>query len=312
MFYNPYSEYLMKTYGEKVYKLPVNLKTTCPNRDGTSGYGGCIYCGEKGAGFENLSNDLSVTEQLRRNAEYIGKKYNAKKFIAYFQNFTNTYMPADEFEGYVKEATSCNIIGIDVSTRPDCISTQYLEILKETGLDITIELGLQTVNYHTLKKINRGHGLAEFIEAVLLIKSYGFKVCTHIILDLPYDNITDVTEAARILSALKIDFVKLHSLYVVYDTVLDNLYTKGEISLLSYEDYIDRCVAFLRNLDENIVVQRLIGRAPKEDCRIANFNMSWWRIKDLTEERFKTENARQGDLCGSLCGSAVKKFVKKD
>ncbi len=309
MFYNAYSDYLVKTYGEKVYKLPVNLPATCPNRDGCVGTGGCTYCGEKGAGFESLPSEMSVKNQLETNMAYIGKKYNAKKFIAYFQNFTNTYMPPDVFEKYINEAVLDNVVGIDVSTRPDCISEEYLEILKNTGLDITIELGLQSINPHTLKKINRGHGLAEFIDAVLLIKKYGFKICTHIILDLPYDNICDITEAAKILSVLKTDFVKLHSLYIVYGTKLDEEYTNGSFTLLTCEDYIERCVAFLRNLDKDISVQRIIGRAPKEDCRTANFNMSWWKIKDLIEERFSTLGAQQGDLCEKFCSRGVKKFI---
>ncbi len=309
MFYNTYSDYLTKTYGEKVYKLPVNLKTTCPNRDGCVGFGGCSYCGEKGAGFESLSSDISVKNQLQTNMEYIGKKYNAKKFIAYFQNFSNTYMPVSEFEKYITEAAECDIVGIDVSTRPDCISAEYLDILKKTGKDITIELGLQSVNYHTLKKLGRGHGLAEFIDAVMLIKSYGFKICTHIILDLPYDTADDIIEAARILSVLKTDFVKLHSLYIVYGTRLDEEYVNGSFKLLTADDYIERCTAFLRHLNKDISVQRIIGRAPKEDCRIANFNMSWWKIRDLIEENFNTLGAVQGDLCNVSCSHAVRKFI---
>lgn len=310
MFYNVYSEYLVKKYGEKVYKLPVNIKCTCPNRDGTVGTGGCTYCGEKGAGFESLPDSVSVAGQLKANMDYIGKKYNAKKFIAYFQNFSNTYMPPAEFMFYINQAAADNIVGIDVSTRPDCISAEYLDILKSTGLDITVELGLQTVNYHTLRKINRGHTLAEFIEAVGLIKSYGFKVCAHIILDLPYDDEEDVIECAKILSVLKVDFVKLHSLYIVYGTKLDEEYTNGSFRLLTCRDYVNRCTLFLRYLSPDTVVQRLIGRAPKEDCRTANFNMSWWKIKDLIEENFARLGAVQGDMSTYSCRFATAKFTK--
>ena len=188
--YKEYSKYLKEKYGEKVYKLPISLKeTNCPNRDGNISFGGCTYCGDEGVGFENLSANLSVKEQLLKNKEFISKKYKAKKFIAYFQSYSNTYIPTHLFKKYVNEAVLDDIVDISISTRPDCINEDYLNILKDIkdnhNLDITIELGLQTANYKTLNKINRGHTLAEYIEAVNIIKSYNFNVCTHIILNLP-------------------------------------------------------------------------------------------------------------------------------
>ena len=310
MLYKEYSKALSDKYGEKVYKLPVNLDVTCPNRDGTVGLGGCAYCGSCGAGYESLSNTLSAAEQLKLNMEYIGPKYNAKKFIAYFQNFSNTYMPPEDFRAAVMQARMENIVGIDVSTRPDCIAPEYLDILRETGLDICIELGLQTVNYHTLKSINRGHSLAEFIDAVLMVKSYGFEVCAHVILDFPQDDMEDVIECAKILSALKIDTVKLHSLYIVKGTEFEKMYDNGSLKLLSVTDYVDRCIAFLCHLSPDISIARIIGRAPEKDTRIANFGMSWWKIKDMILEKMETENMHQGDMCNYLGGNAVRKFLK--
>ncbi len=309
MIYNIYSDYLKEKYGEKVYKLPVNLPITCPNRDGTCGSGGCIFCGEKGTGYESLSNQINVKDQLKRNAEYIGKKYGAKKFIAYFQNFSNTYMPPNLFKEYISQADAENIVGIDISTRPDCISEKYLEILAGTGKDITVELGLQTANYNTLRKLNRGHGLAEYISAVLKIKSFGFNVCTHVIIDIPYDGTEDVAETARIISVLKSDFVKMHSLYVVKDTVLEKLYSSGDIKLLTVQDYVERCVLFLRYSSPETVVQRLIGRAPEEDTVTANFGISWWKIKDMILEYMGSNGYVQGDLYRDVSAAAVEKFI---
>ena len=177
--YNEYSNFLKEKYGEKVYKLPVNIPCTCPNRDGTVGIGGCTFCAEIGTGFEMLENTLSVKEQLKQNMEYISKKYKANKFIAYFQNYTNTYLKLEEFKKYIKEAIMENIVEISISTRPDCIGDEYLEFLSEIkrnyNINFSIELGLQTVNYHTLISINRGHTLAEFIDAVLRIKNMNLK-----------------------------------------------------------------------------------------------------------------------------------------
>lgn len=309
MIYNAYSDYLKKTYNEKVYKLPVNLPITCPNRDGTCGTGGCIFCGEKGTGYESLPNQIGVKNQLEQNAEYIGKKYGAKKFIAYFQNFSNTYMTPEQFGKYIEQANAENIVGIDVSTRPDCISEKYLEILAETGKDITVELGLQTANYNTLQKLNRGHGLAEYIASVLKIKKFGFKVCTHVIIDIPFDSVTDVAETSKIISVLKSDFVKLHSLYIVKNTILGNMYLSGDIKLLTVEDYIERCSLFLRCLHPETVIQRIIGRAPEEDTLTANFDMSWWKIKDMLFEYMERNGYAQGDLYKDFSAAAVEKFL---
>lgn len=187
ILYHKYSDYLKQKYGEKVYKLPVNLPITCPNRiDGH----GCSFCAEAGTGFEAMDSSVSVTEQLIKTKELISRKYHANKYIAYFQNYTNTFMPVEMFEKYIQEAARVSdIVEISISTRPDCIRKDYLDILNrvrdEYHIEITIELGLQTVNYHTLDFISRGHGLAEFLDAVQTIKEYHFTICTHVILNLP-------------------------------------------------------------------------------------------------------------------------------
>jgi radical SAM protein (TIGR01212 family) len=296
--YKEYSKYLKVKYNEKVYKLPVNLPVTCPNRDGTISFGGCTFCAEVGTGFELLDSSLSVREQLQRNMEYISKKYKAKKFIAYFQNYTNTYMDIELFKEYINEAVMENIVEISISTRPDCIDDKYLvfleEIRKEYGIEISIELGLQTANYHNLIEINRGHTLAEFIDAVLRIKKFRFEICAHVILNLPGDNILDTIETAKILSALKVDQVKLHSLYIMNDTVMGNLYKEGKITLISKDEYVERVVTFLEHLNKDIVVQRLIGRAPEENSLFVNWGMSWWKIKDEIIEKMAAEGRYQG------------------
>ena len=295
--YNKYSDYLKLKYGEKVYKLPVNIPCTCPNRDGALGYGGCTFCADVGTGFEMLDNSLSVKEQLNRNMEYISKKYKSDKFIAYFQNYTNTYMDIERFKNYINDAIMDNIVEIAISTRPDCISDEILEFLneiKKQNVNITIELGLQTVNYHTLKNINRGHTLAEFIDAVLRIKRYNFEICTHIILNLPGDTILDTVETAKILSVLKINQVKIHSLYIMENTEMGRAYKNNEITLISKDEYVERVIVFLEHLDVDITVQRLIGRAPEKDSLFVNWGMSWWKINDDILYKMKSENRYQG------------------
>ncbi len=312
MRYNTYSEYLKNTYGERVYKIPVNLPITCPNRDGTCGEGGCIFCSDVGAAFENLPSDMCVKEQIRQNIAYIGKKYKAEKYIVYFQNFTNTYMPLETFKKYINDSMADGVVELSISTRPDCIKDEYMEYLREfadkNNINITIELGLQTVNHHTLKKINRGHTLAEFIDAVMTIKKYGFCICTHLILNLPWDNMDDVIENAKILSALKIDQVKLHCLYILKDTPMAKLYENEEFEMGSYYDYVNIVITFLEYLSPDIVIQRIIGRAKEEHTIFANYGTSWWKIKDNIDAELDFRDTHQGAKCDYLGGKAVKKF----
>ncbi|MEW9121834.1 MAG: TIGR01212 family radical SAM protein [Thermotaleaceae bacterium] len=310
--YRIYSDYLRGLYGEKVYKIPLNLPVTCPNRVGESNKGGCIFCGDEGAGFESLCQDITVKQQLRTNMDYIYKKYKAKKFIAYFQNFTNTYLPIEQFKNYINEVLCEEVVEIAVSTRPDCIHSAYLEYLCEIQQkrvkNISVELGLQSVNYHTLKKINRGHSLAEFIDSILQIKKYGFTTCVHLILNLPWDNMEDIIEDAKILSALGVEQVKLHSLYIVKGTELGRIYEANEIELIDMEDYVDRVITFLEYLDPSVVLQRLIGRAPQENTLFCNWGTSWWKIKDRIDEKMELLDSYQGKNFDYLQGKAVRHF----
>ncbi len=312
--YRIYSEHLQKKFGAKVYKLPVNLPGDCPNRDGTLSIGGCIFCDEEGAGFQCLPNTLPVQDQIAANKEFFQQRFNADKFIAYFQAFTNTYLPLEQFkENITAAASDPDVVGISVSTRPDCINDRYLDFLQQLQqnlsrpLAIDIELGLQTVNYHTLHKVNRGHTLAEFVDAVQRIKARNFEICTHIILNLPWDDNIDVIENAKLLSALKIDYVKLHSLYVVEKTVLGEMYKRGEFSIITLDEYINRVVCFLEYLDPNIVIQRLVGKGPQEKNLFSNWGTSWWLIKKGIENRLAELDTFQGKKFDYLNGTAVRK-----
>ena len=304
--YNKFSEYLKSKYGQKVYKLPINIPSTCPNRDGKLGGSGCIFCGEEGAGFECLPADMEVKSQIIKNAEYIGNGYKAEKFIAYFQNYSNTYLPFDLFKKYITDACIENIVGIYISTRPDCINTKYLEFLQDikskAGVDIVLEIGLQTVNYHTLEQLGRGHGLAEFIDAAVNIKSYGLDVCAHYIVDLPMDSEKDVAEGARIISALKVDQVKCHSLYILKGTPLEKLYNEGKIVPVSMEEYIKRIITFLEYLNPDIVIQRLLGRSPEERSAFCSWGVSWRKIVGIVEKEMIRMNTYQGRKFNYLNG----------
>ncbi|ONI43293.1 TIGR01212 family radical SAM protein, partial [Candidatus Epulonipiscioides gigas] len=300
-------------YNEKVYKITINQAFTCPNRDGNCGTGGCTYCGEDGVAFETKDDTIDIKTQLNENIEFIGKKYNAKKFIAYFQNYSNTYTSLSNFKKMLIEIQHKNIVGVSISTRPDCINENYLEALRDfqykTGYDVCIELGLQTVNYKTLKKINRGHSLAEFIDAVLRIQKYGFETVVHLILNLPWDEMIDVIESAKIVSSLNLTYVKLHALYLIKDSIMGQQFLNGEIKLISVEEYKERVITFLRYLKEDIVIQRIIGRVPEDYAIFANWGVSWWKIHDEIIEEMTKNSFKQGDLCNYLNGKAVKEKI---
>ena len=306
--YYPYSEYLRSKYHEKVYKLPINLPTTCPNRILGEG---CTFCAETGTGFEAMDSDISVRKQLEKTRMHIEQKYHAHKFIAYFQNYTNTFIPLEQFRTYLQEAVSVSdIVEIAVSTRPDCIRQDYLDVLKEISqiyhVQITIELGLQTTNCHTLNQIQRGHSLAEFIDAVLMIREYGFDICVHVILNLPQDDLEDTIETAKILSALNVQVVKAHSLYIAKNTRLCDAYENGTITLCSKEDYLNRLMMFLEYLNPEIAIERLFSRIPEKDAVFCNWGTSWWKLKDELLELMESKNSFQGKHFGYLGGAALR------
>ena len=178
-------------------------------------------------------------------------------------------MPLEQFKNYIREAAlDSDIVEISISTRPDCIREDYLLFLddfsKKTGIHIHFELGLQTVNYHTLDAICRGHGLAEFIDSVLRIKKYRFTICVHMILNLPGDTLSDIKEGAHILSVLPIDVVKLHSLYIAKASAMGEAYQRGELHICSKDEYFNRLKIFLENLRSDIAVERLFSRLPRK------------------------------------------------
>lgn len=315
--YNNYSDYLKRIYGEKVYKIPVALPVTCPNRDGTLSGAPCIFCGSIGADYETKAVGMEITRQLDRSMAHVGPKYKAEKFIAYFLNFTNTYAPPNEFRAWMEEAMQHpKVVGVDVSTRPDCIHRVYLDILKELSekykKTVTIELGLQSSNVHTLAVLKRGHSVAEFVGAASLIGSYGFSLCTHIIADLPWDDRLDVMEAAKLCSVLPVTEVKLHSLYVVKGTELASLYEKGEVKLLGMEEYLERVILFLSYLRKDIVIQRIVGRASGGNTLTVNGGSPWWEVKAWIDKTLEERNLTQGCRCDYLEGRAVQRFLKPE
>jgi radical SAM protein (TIGR01212 family) len=264
--YLTFSTHLKEKFGEKVYKVTIDAGFTCPNRDGTRGVGGCIYCYGKRA-TQHIVDTTSIKEQIRQGKEALQKKYKARKFLAYFQSYTNTYAPAELLESLYRSALDEeDIVGLTIGTRPDCADESVLDILEALAHEyyLWVEYGLQSIHDTTLKCINRGHDFSEFLDGVVRTRRRkGIKICVHVILGLPGESKEDMLETAKALSALHVDGVKIHSAHVLKGTRLEEMYRQGEYRVLELPEYIDIVCDFLEYLSPEIVIHRLIGDAPR-------------------------------------------------
>ncbi len=259
-FYD-FNTYLRSLFGCRVQKITLDASLTCPNRDGTKGVGGCIYCNARGSGT-GLGNTLSISQQVQQAREYLRRRYKAKKFLAYFQSFSNTYAPLNVLKGLYEEALAFeDVVGLCIGTRPDCVGEDVLDYLQDISSNylIWMEYGLQSVHERTLRLINRGHGVEEFVDAVDRTRKRGLNVCVHIILGLPGEDRDDMLQTARFLASMDIQGVKIHLLYVIRDTPLHRLYREGRYICLSREEYVSIVSHFISLLPPHVVIQRITG-----------------------------------------------------
>lgn len=296
MIYYKVSQFYRDLFGDKVYKIPINVPSICPNIHD----GGCIFCGDSRGSFENLSTQMSIEAQYRKNSDYIGRKYKAKQFIPYFQTGTCTSAPLQTFQSQMKQAASQPAVcGLAISTRPDCLSEPYLDVLTHIsqmfGIKIFVELGLQSTCNETLKIINRGHTVEDFEQAIFRVKARGFYATVHLIGNLPWDPPNQLLDAAKMIDRLSIDIVKVHSLYVLKNSTLGQMYERGEVLIATSSDYIEKLIEFIRVLPPSVAIERLFGRAPEEQTLFCNWNTSWRKLQMQLEDRMQILGARQGE-----------------
>ena len=252
---------LRERFGCRVQKISLDAGLTCPNRDGTLATGGCIYCNAQGSGT-GLARRYSLVEQLRRGQEQLRRRYGAKKFIAYFQSFSNTYAPLDTLKRLYREALAVeDVVGLAIGTRPDCVPDEVLDLLADLAREtyLWLEYGLQSIHESTLAAINRGHGVGSFLDALRRTRARGLEVCVHVILGLPGEGRSEMLDTARALAALDIQAVKIHLLYVIRGTPLEALYCSGAYRCLSREEYVDLVCDFLAILPPTTIIHRLTG-----------------------------------------------------
>ncbi len=299
-----FRNYARERFGKRIRKIPVALPFTCPNIDGTKGRGGCIYC-YRGSRPEHLSpgTDLrsQIEEGIRRARERYGRKLG---FFIYFQSYTNTYGDISYLRELYDTALEFEeVVGLDVGTRPDCAPEEVLDLLagyRERGFEVWIEFGLQSANYETLKRINRGHGISDLVDATLRAKGRGLKVCIHTIVGLPGESREDFLETARLIRALGAEGIKIHPIYVIRNTQLARSYLKGEFSPLSLEEYASYTADMLEIIPESVVVHRLTAEA-KPPALLAPEYCTYERKLEVIssiEKELERRGSRQGSKSG--------------
>ena len=259
------NEYLKQKYGEKVYKVSINGGFTCPNRDGTSGTKGCIFCSGMGSGDFAPTADLSVTEQIEAGIKQTKAK-NPTKFIAYFQAFTNTYAPVEKLERLYTEALDHpSIVGISIGTRPDCLPDEVLELIERLNRikPVWVELGLQTVKEETAEYIRRGYPLSVYDEAVKKLKNIGVEVITHVILGLPGETREDMLKTVDHVAKSGATGIKLQLLHVIRGTDLEKDYNAGLFRCMSMEEYVSLIKDCIDILPKEMIIHRMTGDGDK-------------------------------------------------
>ncbi len=265
--YKTANDYYKEKFGSKVYKLSIDGGFTCPNRDGTKGSGGCIFCSAFGSG-EFASHGNNITEQLELAKTRVQAKNKSGKYIAYFQSFTNTYAPVEKLKKIYYEAIKPNyIVGLSIGTRPDCLPNETIELLKEINAikPVSVELGLQTTNEKSAEYIRRGYENAVYFDAVKRLKAAGIEVVTHIIIGLPYETAEDAVKTTIDAVKAGTNGVKFHLLHVLKNTDLERDYLSGKFKCLTLEQYaqiLKQCIAVL---PPNTVVHRITGDGAKRD-----------------------------------------------
>jgi len=298
--YNDYSSFIKKRFGERVQKISVNAGFTCPNRDGSKGTGGCIYCDNTTFNPAYTSVHKPILEQINEGIAYFSEKYPAQKYITYFQSYTNTYASVQVVKERIQEALSCKeVVGVSVATRPDCISDEILEMLAGFSKRhfITVEYGVESTYDATLKTINRCHSWNDSVQAIRKTAFYGLYCSVHLIIGLPGENETDFLNHAVNISRLPVNFLKLHQLQILSGTAAEKLFNqKPELfKILSVDEYTDLMCRFVAKLHPEIIIERFTGESPPERViaprwdKIKNFE-----VTEIIRRKLAEKNISQG------------------
>lgn len=295
--YHTWNYYLRNTFGEKIFKVSINAGFTCPNIDGKVAYGGCTYCSKEGSGdfAGNPKDDL--IKQFKEIKEMMLKKWPSAKYIGYFQAYTNTYAPLEVLkEKYETILEQDDVVGLSISTRPDCLEDDVVEYLGELNkrTNLWVELGLQTIHDSTSKIINRGHDYETFIEGVKKLKAKNINIVVHIINGLPGEDHNMMMETAKAVADLNVHGIKIHLLHVIKDTPMAKMLEKNMMTLMTQEEYVNLVCDQLEILPPEMIIHRLTGDGKKEDLVGPLWSLKKWEVLNAIDDTLKSRNSYQG------------------
>lgn len=288
---------MLKRYGERVHKIAINAGFTCPNRDGSKGLGGCTFCNN--SSFNPAEKiPLSITQQIDAGKQVLRKRTGAQKYIAYFQAYTNTYADVNYLsEQYQQALAEKDIIGLSIGTRPDCVPEAVLDLLcslRDQGHDVWLELGLQSAHDSTLEMVNRGHGFAEYIQAIKAIHKRNLPVCTHLILGLPDETYSHMHESLMRVLELGVEGLKLHPLHIVKGTQLARQWKSQLYQPMTMQDYIEYASSLIEVTPEDIIYHRVTATAQREILLAPDWCEKKWSVINAIENELKQRNSCQG------------------
>lgn len=299
--YNSLNSYLKRKFGEKVFKISLDGGFSCPNRDGTISSRGCIFCSEKGSGDFAGNRSESIKVQFEKVKEIMQKKWKSKKYIAYFQAYTNTYAPLDILKNKYNEALENDgTVGLAVATRPDCIDEDVLKLLSEFNKKtyLWVELGLQTSNDNTASIINRGYTLDVFEDCLKRLRKNNIDVVVHTIFGLPGESHEDMINTIRYLSKKDIQGIKIHLLYLLKNTPMEELYNKGDLKFLNMDEYVELVSKAISILPPSVVIHRLTGDAPRDLIIGPMWSLKKWEVLNAIDKCLQDKDIYQGlDVC---------------
>jgi radical SAM protein (TIGR01212 family) len=301
--YKTANQYYKETFGCKVYKLAISGGMSCPNRDGTLSDSGCIFCSAFGSGDFAEQKCSSIYEQIEKAKSRVSNKIKTNKYIAYFQDFTNTYAPVEYLEKIFTEAISHpDIVALSIATRPDCLPDDVLNLLENLNKikPVWVELGLQTIHPATAELINRQYDLSVFDQAVFSLKNRGIEVIVHMIIGLPDENKEMIVETAKHIGNIGSDGIKFHLLHILSDTDLGKEYLNGNIDVLSMEEYIDILEECVRVIPPDMVIHRLTGDGDKKKLLAPLWSGDKKTVLNSINKAFERDNVRQGEKFVSM------------
>lgn len=297
--YRSLNDYLKEKFGCKVYKLALSGGMSCPNRDGTLSNKGCIFCSGLGSGDFSEQKCGSIFEQIEKAKSRVANKIKTNKYIAYFQDFTNTYAPIEYLEKIFTEAISHpDIVALSIATRPDCLPDDVLNLLEKLNKikPVWVELGLQTIHPATAELINRQYDLSVFDQAVFNLKNRGIEVVVHMIIGLPFETEEMIYETAEYIGKSNADGIKIHLLHVLKGTKLAEMYEKGNFTLPTLEEYTELLIGCLKRIPPEMVIHRLTGDGAKKDLIAPLWSADKKRVLNYINSEFKRQELKQGEL----------------